>query len=305
MKLDIVTKQQVKSRSYWVEEIAKLSGDFGADSAKAEKAVDDELAADGVESLVGHLRLCGSIPERYQADSSEEKLYSKYTDIVLARAFAHMGLDSLVLTERADAADVECVAPDFSFVADAKAFRLSRTAKNQKDFKVQAMDNWKHGKPYAVVVSPIYQLPARASQIYYQAINRSVCVFSYTHLAVLVRYADSVSESKSINLIHEIFKVIETLHPSKSAAPYWAALNTLMLNHGKSVRDLWREEKIASDDSIRIAKEEALTHLAEERERLMRLSKKAAIQELIKLKKIDSKEAKIRSVEANGLLDVN
>ena len=28
----------------------------------------------------------------------------------------------------------------YSLVADAKAFRLSRTAKNQKDFKVQAMD---------------------------------------------------------------------------------------------------------------------------------------------------------------------
>ena len=305
MNLEIVSEYQVEKREYWVNEIAQLSGNFGADSAKVEEEVKNEIAADGVESLIGHLRLCGSIPERYSHDSSEEKLYSKYTDIVLSKAFTSMGINSLVLTERADAADVECVAEEFSFVADAKAFRLSRTAKNQKDFKVQAMDNWKHGKPYAIVVSPIYQLPSTTSQIYQQAITRSVCVFSYTHLAVLVRYAEAGNDGNAIELLHEIFKTIETLTPSKDAINYWATLNKLMLNHGVKVRELWREEKIASDDSILIAKKEALTYLAAERERLMRLTKEAAIQELIRFRKIQSKEATIRAVSANGLLDAS
>ena len=56
-----------------------------------------------------------------------------------------MELKSLVLSERGDADDVEDFAKQYSFVADAKAFRLSRTAKNQKYFKIQAMDNWKKG----------------------------------------------------------------------------------------------------------------------------------------------------------------
>ena len=305
MNLEIVNDYQVQKRAYWVNEIAQLSGNFGADSARAESEVSEEIATDGIDSLIGHLRLCGSIPERYSHDSSEEKLYSKYTDIVLSKAFEFMGMESLVLTERADAADVECVTDGYSFVADAKAFRLSRTAKNQKDFKVQAMDNWKHGKPYAVVVAPIYQLPSRTSQIYQQAITRSVCVFSYTHLSVLVRYSEVSGNGSSIELMHEIFKTIEGLNPSKDANQYWAALNALMLNHGDSVRNLWREEKLASDDSIIIAKEEALSHLAEERERLMRLSKQDAIRELIKFKKIDSKEETIRAVVANRLLDAS
>lgn len=305
MNLNIVTEYQLERRNYWVNEISQLSGNFGADSAKAEEEVESEISADGLQALLGHLRLCGSIPERYAHDSSEEKLYSKYTDVVLAKAFGHMGMESLVLTERADAADVECVTESYSFVADAKAFRLSRTAKNQKDFKVQAMDNWKHGKPYAVVVAPIYQLPSRTSQIYQQAITRSVCVFSYTHLAVLARYAEATSTEASIELMRNIFLAVEALNPSKDALQYWAALNTQMINHGADVRELWREEKLASDDSIIIAKEEALTHLAEERERLMRLSKRAAIKELIKLRKIDSKEATVRSVSANELLDAN
>ena len=151
----IITDYQIDKRAYWINEITKLSGDFGADSAKVEEEINEEVGKDGLESLIGHLRLCGAIPESYKHDSSEEKLYSKYTDVVLSKSFECLGLNSVVLTERADVADVECVAPDYSFVADAKAFRLSRTAKNQKDFKVQAMDNWKHGKPYAMVVCPI------------------------------------------------------------------------------------------------------------------------------------------------------
>jgi type II restriction enzyme len=90
--------------------------------------------------LLDHLRLCGNIPESYAHDSSEEKLYSKYTDCLLSEIFKFIGLRSIILKERSDTADVEAFAKNYSFVADAKSFRLSRTAKNQKDFKIQAMD---------------------------------------------------------------------------------------------------------------------------------------------------------------------
>ena len=52
-----------------------------------------------------------------------------------------MGLNSIVLKERANVADVECVDKNYSFVSDAKSFRLNRTAKNQKDFKIHALSN--------------------------------------------------------------------------------------------------------------------------------------------------------------------
>ena len=84
-----------------------------------------------------------------------EKLYSKYTDAVVSEALVAIGLNSLVLDARSDSADVQARASDFSLIADAKSFRLTRTAKNQKDFKVQAMDDWRGGLDYAVVVGPI------------------------------------------------------------------------------------------------------------------------------------------------------
>lgn len=152
--MEVISEAQINNRSCWIDEISKLSGDFGADSDKVKEEMAQEITTNGIDTLIGHLRLCGAIPEQYDHDSSEEKLYSKYTDIVLSESYEAIGLTSLVLTERADAADVECVAKDYSFVADAKAFRLSRTAKNQKDFKVEAMNGWKKGKPYAMVVCP-------------------------------------------------------------------------------------------------------------------------------------------------------
>jgi hypothetical protein len=304
MKLELLTKNQIAKREYWIEEISKISGNFGKDSEKVEQEIQKEIEDDGLDSLLGHLRLCGAIPEKYNHDSSEEKLYSKYTDVVIHEAFSIMGLTSLVLKERADAADVECVSSDYSFVADAKAFRLSRTAKNQKDFKVSAMNSWKKGKPYAIVVCPVYQLPSRASQIYEQAATYSVLVSTYTHLSVLVRYAQVTNQKKVIELLHEIFKTVDAMNPSKDANAYWQALNRKMLDFDVKLKDIWTEEKQASIESIYLAKNEALCFLATERERIMKLSKVDAIKEVLKQCKISEKIKKIESVADNGLLSV-
>ncbi|HOF58926.1 MAG TPA: HindIII family type II restriction endonuclease [Syntrophorhabdaceae bacterium] len=301
MKYEIITQDQIDQRSYWVDEISRLSGNFGVDAEKVENEINAEIAKVGIAAILGHLRLCGAIPERYGHDTSEEKLYSKYTDVVIHEAFSAMGLQSLVLKTRADVADVECVAKDYSFVADAKAFRLSRTAKNQKDFKVQAMDGWKHGKPYAIVVCPVYQLPSRSSQIYQQAATRSVCVGTYSHLAVLVQYAELVSQSKAIELLRQLFISVESMNPSKDAPAYWQTLNRTMLGFDKKVSDLWREEKKASAESVNISREESLRFLASERERIMKMSKDQAISEILKSSKIDGKIRAVQSVCDNGL----
>lgn len=304
MDLTVVTKNNVDSRRYWIEEISRLSGDFGVDADRVEQEISGEIERDGVAPLIGHLRLCGAIPEGYGHDSTEEKLYSKYTDVVIHEAYTAMGFTSLVLKERSDVADVECVSGDYSFVADAKAFRLSRTAKNQKDFKVQAMDNWKHGRPFAMVVCPVYQLPSRTSQIYQQAAARSVCISTYTHLAVLVRYAESVGRSDAIALLHDIFRTVEAMNPSKDAGAYWQVLNRVFLNANDSVATIWREEKMASLESIKIAREEALTFLSKERERIMRLTREEAITEVLKWRKIENRIRAVKSVTDNGLLEL-
>ncbi len=118
----IINQAALQRRAYWVGEIRKLSGHFGNDVERLEKELRAEITKDGLAALLDHLRLCGCLPESYGHDSSEEKLYSKYTDTLLAESFRAMGLRSLVLQERADAADVEAFGKSYSLVADAKAF---------------------------------------------------------------------------------------------------------------------------------------------------------------------------------------
>lgn len=294
----------IKSRRYWIEEIRNLSGNFSDDFVKLEKELQAEIKKEGSNTLLNHIRLSGDIPESYSHDSSEEKLYSKYTDSLIAESFKAMGFKSLVLTERADAADVEVFAKSYSFVADAKAFRLSRTAKNQKDFKVQAMDGWKRGKPYAMVVCPIYQLPTKSSQIYEQASARNVCIFTYSHLALLYSFSLLEGNEMTEELLQLIFNSIKALNPSKDSSAYWSTVNNSMLKFSPKIDDLWKIEKEVAVESIAIAKEEALTFLAKEREKIMRMSHDEAIAELVKVHKIESRIKIINSVSNNGILGV-
>lgn len=300
----IISAKAIKTRQYWIEEIRKMSLNFGNNIDKLEKELEAEIKKNGVPSLIDHLRLCGNIPESYGHDTSEEKLYSKYTDCLLSLAYTAIGLKSLVLKERADAADVEAFAKDYSFVADAKAFRLSRTAKNQKDFKVQAMHGWKRGKPYAMVVCPIYQLPTSSSQIYQQATTQNVCIFTYSHLAVLLSYSEKEGQTKAQQLLKKIFKTVEKLNPSKNATDYWLAINKTILSFSKAIEPLWSIEKEVVTESIAISKEEALTFLAQEREKIMRMSHNEALRELIKLHKIESRMKTINAVSDKGLFTI-
>ncbi|WP_368663095.1 HindIII family type II restriction endonuclease [Limnospira fusiformis] len=272
------------------------------------ESVENELKREikqfGSDVLIDHLRLCGNIPEEYKHDSSEEKLYSKYTDSLLSFTYNEMGLTSIVLTEKSNSADVEAVAKNYSFVADAKVFRLSRTAKNQKDFKIQALDNWKRGKPYAMVVAPIYQLPTRKSQIYEQASSRNVCIVTYSHLSLFVNYARREGKSKAEELLNQIFTTIPALNPSTSAVDYWLAVNKTILSFSSIIDELWKLEKEAATESTRIAKNEGIRFLASEREKIMRMNREEAVMELIKVSKIDSKINKIQSIGDSNLFAI-
>lgn len=300
----IISEHAVTRRAFWVEEIRKLSGDFGVDYVRLETELKDEIERLGIAVLIDHLRLCGDIPESYGHDSSEEKLYSKYTDAILCETFKSIGLKSLVLKGRGDSADVEAFAKSYSFVADAKAFRLSRTAKNQKDFKVQAMDGWKRGKPYAMVVCPIYQLPPKSSQIYEQASIRNVCILTYSHLAMIVAFSFIENQSKAEELIYQIFKTITALNPSKEASSYWLSVNKTMLEFSAHIAKLWVLEKQAALESIKFAQEEALTYLAGEREKIMRMSHQEALLELVRVHKLENRINVIRSLSDNSILEI-
>ncbi|MDO6994981.1 HindIII family type II restriction endonuclease [Brachyspira innocens] len=142
----------------------------------------------------------GIIPESIGHDTTEEKAFSKLSDIVLARAFREIGLDSDVLKTRGNSADVyaESKIHKYSLVADAKSFRMSRTAKNQKDFKIDALSKWKKNEDYTILCSPYFQYPRKKSQIYKQSLEKNVCLLSWEHLIFLIE--NKIKEDKYLNL---------------------------------------------------------------------------------------------------------
>jgi HindIII restriction endonuclease len=300
----MISAKALDNRKHWIGEIKNLSGNFGADSTRLLAELKAELVTQGGDGLRNHLRLCGAIPEAYEHDSSEEKLYSKYTDVLASLAFMEIGIRSVVLVERGDAADVECFSDDYEFVADAKAFRLSRTAKNAKDFKVPSMEKWKYHREHAMVICPLYQVPSKTSQIYRQAINHHVCIFSFSHLSLLTAYAETSSPKEARQLLKAIFEILAISNPSKDAHDYWRTVNKTILDFDPRLKALWHDEKMAFIESLADAKEEALSCLSAERSRILRMSHDEAVQALVGFRKLDAREKLVKAFKDNGLMEL-
>ena len=189
--------------------------------AKSDYAFDqlsDELGEVSSGSLGQQLLHCGVIPERFAHDSSEEKLWAKYCDILLRKTFDRLGITSEVIRVRGNSADVRGVGDGYSIVADAKAFRQSRTAKNQKDFKITALDDWRRGDTYACLVAPLYQYPIRSSQIYAQATERKVTLLSYAHLGFLLDHAPYAT-------LRPLWNAPGQMQSTQDARLYWEAID--------------------------------------------------------------------------------
>lgn len=88
-----------------------------------------------------------------------------------------------------------------------------------------------------------YQLPARASQIYQQAIVRNVCILNYSHLAALLVLGRRSSQKAAEAGLLKILKSVSTLHPNKNAADYWVGINKALLSALGVDSNIWTDEK--------------------------------------------------------------
>lgn len=253
------------------------------------------LKADNILDLISQI---GTIPECITHDSTEEKLFPKASDAILSRAFRELGLKSTVLSERADSADVIAQSNiyNYTLVADAKAFRLSRTAKNQKDFKVGALSGWRKDNDYAVLCSPYFQYPRSQSQIYAQAIDNNVCLLSWEHLIFLLTH--NIKESETINLsglwdFGEILSQKVVVAEKKKC--FIRDFDKHLLSVTKQTQD---DFDTAFSTYIHNIAQRGCTekkYWENEREIINGYSHEKAISELIKSKKIDEKIRQINS----------
>ena len=197
-----------------------------AKEKNAFEQLENYVATISKKKLTENIIDIGILPEMFDHDSSEEKIWAKLSDIFLAQSLNYLGIQSEILGSRGNSADVLGRTKDYTLVADAKTFRLSRTAKNQKDFKVNALDSWRQTNNYALLVAPLAQYPNRRSQIYSQAVSKNVTLLSYTHLHFLLDFHNQ----NSFKSVLETGKILSQSSDLKlqDAIQYWDYIDKIV-----------------------------------------------------------------------------
>lgn len=267
--------------------------DFAAASNNLQSVLFDISRTD-VLSLITEI---GIIPEDIGHDSSEEKLYTKVSDILFAKALKEMNFEVAVLRERSNCADIIAQSKyhNYSLVGDAKAFRLSRTAKNAKDFKVDSMVHWKEDNDFSVLACPYFQYPKSNSQIYRSALNGNVSLFSWEYLYIIL--SENIRESEDVNL-RELWNQSHNIMQQTNMAD---ANKCFIQQQDANIREIigLTEEQFNNHfnnikGSIVYRGNEEIRYYESEIARIQQLNREDAIRELLISMKLDSKIETIR-----------
>lgn len=267
--------------------------DFAAASNNLQSVLFDISRTD-VLSLITEI---GIIPEDIGHDSSEEKLYTKVSDILFAKALKEMNFEVTVLRERSNCADIIAQSKyhNYSLVGDAKAFRLSRTAKNAKDFKVDSMVHWKEDNDFSVLACPYFQYPKSNSQIYRSALNGNVSLFSWEYLYIIL--SENIRESEDVNL-RELWNQSRNIMQQTNMAD---ANKCFIQQQDANIREIigLTEEQFNNHfnnikGSIVYRGNEEIRYYESEIARIQQLNREDAIRELLISMKLDSKIETIR-----------
>jgi hypothetical protein len=249
------------------------------------------------KTIIKELIQVGIMPEVFNHDSSEEKLWSKFSDIILARSLNLIGLDSEVLRTRGNSADVLSKCKQYSLVSDAKCFRLSRTAKNQKDFKVKSLDDWRREDTYALLVSPLSQYPADRSQIYPQAFSQNVTLLSYLHLQFLIEFGIK----EDLEKLWKLPIYIESKYDKKlqqRGITYWHAVDAIVCTITGQPHEVLKKYKQQEIDKTKEVGLEGINYWESKIKEFSKLTKEEAIRLLIKSEKIENKIETIKKAIA-------
>lgn len=211
------------------------------------------------EKEIYYLRNSGAIPETFEHDSSEEKLYAKFCDFLVFSFFSLVGMKTRLCEERGDYADVVGELDDYIVVADAKGFRLSRTALNPKDYKIEAMNGWrkKANGDYAILVAPINEFPKGKSRLYREAIKYNVLMISYSHLIYILNYSDKKLDLKKLFNVTSIFDNRQDVE----AEEYWKKVAEIMITTCLGQGNLWNDLKMEAKRDTLFRIEEQIKHL--------------------------------------------
>ncbi len=248
-----------------------------------------------VDTVTSRLRSAGVIPEMYAHDSSEEKVYAKYCDIVVSEAFRAIGFQSDVSNVRSNAADLYVDGAGYSAICDVKSFRLSRTALNPKDYKIEAVDRWRRNQEadHAFLVAPHTQFPSGISRLYDEAIRYNVTLLPFAHVEFLVRTANSAGQRPDLRLIWQVAKAIED--PAEVRGPsYWKAVDAAVVRASGGSESALEESKHRYEDEFRNQARLQVKYWEDRLQEIRNMPREQLVESLVRAEGIESKIQTIR-----------
>ncbi|MEM2507677.1 MAG: HindIII family type II restriction endonuclease [Nitrososphaeria archaeon] len=261
------------------------------DLEKRTKILQERIGYWNEKKLIYHLSHVGVIPETFEHDSSEEKFYAKYCDVLIYGFFKLYGMDAELVTTRGDQPDViGRLRNKYVIIADAKAFRLSRTALNPKDYKISAVDRWKkqQNADYACLVSSFF--PKGRSRLFQEAVTHGVALLSYAHLQYIL--LDPNWRSIDLESLWQIPLLLSrTKNVNVDSNKYWKIIRKWLNDNVNAKERLDRIEETYIKNIIEEGKRQ-IACLEEEKKKISTLSKEEMIKRLSR--EIDRKISQVR-----------
>jgi hypothetical protein len=177
----------------------------------------------------------GFIPDHYEDDSSDETLYSKFVEVLVAEWGSRLNIKTEIPTAKSSTEDVTFIFDgSHVIVADVKCYRLGRSqaAPNVKDvIKAEDFNKWasRHGSREAVgglVVFPSRFDFKKGSDVYLYASNpnpgKRILILFFEHLAYLLLHAKGLPPGAFFSILHEYGGLFE--RASKNRLAYWSKI---------------------------------------------------------------------------------
>lgn len=218
--------------------------DFGENTGSEKVAADfkERLGSKYDDEKFCKLLSCaGFIPDLYKSDSSEETLFSKLTEILVAEWAERMGFKSNVVKTKSSYEDINFSISEKIIVCDAKSFRLGRSqqAPNVKDFlKPADIQKWlnRHENGLGGLITfPDTHDWTESSDVYLYCTDKNcpTVILSYVHLALILHFCNKHSAKKLKQLwnYEKLFpKPLNRKISGGNRKAYWSVINSKIIS---------------------------------------------------------------------------
>lgn len=234
------------------------------------------------QDLTDNLVEFSVLPESFFHDSSEEKLWAKFSDMLLAKSLGFLGFETEVIIQRGDTGDVKATNQIYSIIGDAKTSRLSLSTLNAKDLKIPSLDGWRGDDyQYSLMLASFGKFLRKKSRAYSEAVNHNVTIISYVHLSFLLLHYNNEDLERLWTIGRDLS---ERNYNFQEARPFWNAVDTMLCEIlGKDINDFIAHKQVENkkieilgQKEIKILKRQ----ISEEKTRFEGISKNEIIQQL-------------------------